>query len=56
MQVPKNVSIDISEFTVGKLAARSCGDFLYGISLLGHGLPGCLRFRLQTQTVVAEAA
>jgi len=56
MQVPKNVSIEISEFTVGKLAAWVVGDFLHGISVLGRGLPGYLRFRLQTQTVVAEAA
>ena len=42
MQVAKNVSIDIAEFTVGKLAVRSVGDFLFGISLLDLRLPGYL--------------
>ena len=56
MRVPKNVHINISEFTIGKVAVRSVGDTLFGISLLGLGLPGILRFRLQQQTVVAAAA
>jgi len=56
MQVAKNVRITIYEFTIGKVAVRSVGDFLHGISLLDLGLPGYLRFRLQKQTVVAAAA
>ena len=42
MRVPKNVHINIAEFTIGKVAVRSVGDFLFGISLLGCRLPGYL--------------
>ena len=56
MQVAKNVHINISEFTIGKVAVQSVGDFLHGISLLDLGLLVYLRFRLQQQTVFAAAA
>ena len=42
MRVAKNVRINISEFTVGKVAVRPVGDFLFEISLLDLRLPGYL--------------
>ena len=42
MRVAKNVHINIFEVTSGKVAVRSVGDFLFGISLLDLRLPGYL--------------